>query len=411
MNPAPITLAPHHVKVLLVDDQRIVGESVRRMLVNNPDIPGLEYRFCSDPAQAIAEAESFAPTVILQDLIMPGVDGLEMVRAFRANPATATTPLIVLSSKEEPITKADAFAAGANDYMVKLPDKLEVVARIRYHSAAYISRLQLAAAFTVLEAQQRVIAQELAEAANYVRSLLPTPMLNGSEVPAAWRFITSSSLGGDSFGYHWLSPHQLAIYLLDVCGHGVGSALLSVSAINIIRNRTLPDTDFAIPSQVLAGLNRAFPMEEQGGKYFTMFYAIYNTLTRQIVHASGGHPPAISIAPDGSATYLNSTGMMIGAFHFATFSDRTTTLAPGSKLFVFSDGCYEVSNAAGVMMTVGDFSSVLAAAASRPDSPVGSAPAAYAPGAYALDQIVAAAQAWQQRPDFDDDFSLLEFHL
>src|SRR3984957_11602436 len=196
MKNMPIALKEHNIKVFLVDDQRIVGESIRRMLL---DIPGLEYRFCADPTVALVEAQSFEPTVILQDLIMPGVDGIEMVRAFRNNPATANTPLVVLSSKEEPTTKAEAFAAGANDYLVKLPDKLEVVARIRYHSAAYISRLERNEAFAVLEAQQRVIAQELAEAANYVRSLLPSPMAEGSAVPADWRFITSSSLGGDSF--------------------------------------------------------------------------------------------------------------------------------------------------------------------------------------------------------------------
>jgi sigma-B regulation protein RsbU (phosphoserine phosphatase) len=394
MTLAAPALTQHHIKVLLVDDQRIVGETLRRMLL---DIPGLEYRFCSDPARAIAEAAAFHPTVILQDLIMPGVDGLEMVRAFRANPATASTPLIVLSSKEEPITKAEAFAAGANDYLVKLPDKLEVVARIQYHSAAYILRLERDEAFTVLKEQQRRIAQELTEADRYVRSLLPAPMPAAtSPVGAAWRFITSTALGGDSFGYHWLSPNQLAIYLLDVCGHGVGSALLSVSAINIIRNKAMPDTDFAVPSQVLSGLNRLFPMEEQNGKYFTMIYAIYNPETRMIVHASGGHPPAIAIAPDGTATQLSSTGMMIGAFHFATYTDRTTTLAPGSKLYVFSDGCYEVSNDAGVMMTVADFSAILATAAPHEDS---------------LDRIIQAAQDYQHRPDFEDDFSLVEFNL
>jgi len=390
---SPITLTEHHIKVLLVDDQRIVGETIRRMLL---DIPGLEYRFCADPLVALAEAEAFEPTVILQDLIMPGVDGIEMVRAFRTNAKTAATPLIVLSSKEEPTTKAEAFAAGANDYLVKLPDKLEVVARIRYHSAAYISRLERDEAFAALKGQQQVIAQELAEAANYVRSLLPAPMPQGSAVAADWRFITSSSLGGDSFGYHWLAPNQLAIYLLDVCGHGVGSALLSVSAINTIRNRTLPGVDFAVPSQVLAGLNRTYPMDEQNGKYFTMFYGVLNMETREMVHASGGHPPAIAIAPDGTATNLNSTGMMIGAFASAMHRDVRTTLTAGSKLYMFSDGCYEVSNGDETMMTIADFSGALASAAAHAD---------------ALDRIVGATQAWQRRADFDDDFSLVEFCL
>jgi len=388
-----IALKEHNIKVFLVDDQRIVGESLRRMLA---DIPGLEYRFCADPSIALAEAKSFEPTVILQDLIMPGVDGIEMVRTFREDPATAATPLIVLSSKEEPTTKAEAFGAGANDYLVKLPDKLELVARIRYHSAAYISRLERDEAFKALEAQQKLIEQELQEAANYVQSLLPSAMPPGSPVPAEWRFITSSSLGGDSFGYHWISPHQLAIYLLDVCGHGVGAALLSVSAINTIRNRTLPDTDFSVPSQVLKGLNKAFPMEEQSGKYFTIFYAIYDMETREIVYASGGHPPAIVIAPDGEVTQLAASGMIIGALPFANYADCRATLLPGAKLFVFSDGCYEVFNAQKDMMSLEKFSTILASSATHPE---------------ALDQAVAAARDWQDRHEFDDDFSLMEFHL
>jgi sigma-B regulation protein RsbU (phosphoserine phosphatase) len=386
---APITLTQHNIKVLLVDDQRIVGETVRRMLA---DVSGLEFRFCGDPAVALQEADSFGPTVILQDLVMPGVDGIEMVRSFRNNPSTAATPLIVLSSKEEPTIKAEAFGAGANDYLVKLPNKLEVVARIRYHSNAYILRLQRDEAFAALEAQQEVIARELADAAAYVRSLLPPPMPDDTSVPADWRFITSSSLGGDSFGYHWLDSDQLAIYLLDVCGHGVGAALLSVSAINTIRNHTLPGTDFAVPSQVLDGLNRAFPMEKQDGRYFTIWYGVLNPNTRELRYTAGGHPPAIAVAPDGTVNRLGCPGMMIGAFPFAQYSDSTVTLGAGSKLFVYSDGCYEVTNPAENMMSIAEFGDILAGTGQHPDQ---------------LDSVVNAVRQWQQRPDFEDDFSLV----
>jgi sigma-B regulation protein RsbU (phosphoserine phosphatase) len=395
VTPAPAAPAERNIKVLLVDDQRMVGEAIRRMLL---DIPGLEYRFCADPAVALAEADAFRPTVILQDLIMPGADGIDMVRAFRAHPATAATPIVVLSSKEEAATKAEAFAAGANDYLVKLPDKLEVVARIRYHSAAYTNRLQRDEAYTALEAQQQLIARELADAAAYVRSLLPAPFasLETKGLAADWSFIPSSSLGGDSFGYHWLTPHQLAIYLLDVCGHGVGSALLSVTAINTLRNRTLPDTDFTVPSQVLTALNDAFQMDAHGGKYFTMWYGVFDTRTAELTHAAGGHPPAIAIQPDGTVLKLPSSGIMVGAFRPAMYTDRVTPIPPGTRLFLFSDGCYEVFDAEDNMMSFEQFTDVLAAAA---------------PHADALDRVVAAARAWQDRSAFDDDFSLVELRL
>jgi len=386
---APVTLTEHNIKVLLIDDQRIVGETVRRMLM---DVEGLEFKFCSDPTAALREAETFEPTVILQDLVMPGADGIEMVRAFRLNPSTASTPLIVLSSKEEPVIKAEAFGAGANDYLVKLPDKLEMAARIRYHSNAYNLRLQRDEAFATMQAQQQIIARELADAAAYVRSLLPEPMPVDAQVPADWRFITSSSLGGDSFGYHWLESEQLAIYLLDVCGHGVGAALLSVSAINTIRNHTLPGTDFSVPSQVLEGLNRAFPMEKQDGRYFTIWYGVYDARTRELRYASAGHPPAITVAPDGTVNRLGCPGMIIGAFPGASYPDLSVTLDPGSKLFVYSDGCYEVTNASDGMMSLAEFSDILAGSVQQPDQ---------------LDTVVNAVQQWQQRQEFEDDFSLV----
>jgi adenylate cyclase len=142
------TLPKHAIKVLLVDDQAIIGEAIRRMLAPEKDII---FQFCNDPTAALHMANKFAPTVILQDLVMPDIDGLMLVRFFRANAATRDIPLIVLSTKEEPKIKAEAFALGANDYVVKLPDKLELLARIRYHSKGYISRLERNDAYKALE--------------------------------------------------------------------------------------------------------------------------------------------------------------------------------------------------------------------------------------------------------------------
>jgi sigma-B regulation protein RsbU (phosphoserine phosphatase) len=220
----------HPIIVLLVDDQAIVGFEVRRMLAGEPDI---QLHFCSDPAKAIPMANELAPTVILQDLVMPEIDGLTLVKFYRANPTTREVPLIVLSSKEEPAVKAQAFATGANDYLVKLPDKVELIARIRYHSKGYIALLERNEAYRKLAESQEMLAAEIAEASRYVASLLPAPLASGP-VTVDWRFVPSTQLGGDSFGYHWLDPDHFAVYLLDVSGHGVGASLLSVSAMNVL---------------------------------------------------------------------------------------------------------------------------------------------------------------------------------
>jgi len=131
------------IVVLLIDDQRIIGESVRSMLASESDIV---FHFCQNPTEAVAKALEVQPTVILQDLVMPELDGLELVRRFRVERGLAAVPLIVLSGTEEAEVKAEAFALGANDYMVKLPNALEVIARIRYHSQAYINLLEREAA-------------------------------------------------------------------------------------------------------------------------------------------------------------------------------------------------------------------------------------------------------------------------
>lgn len=137
--PEEISLTPHRITVLLVDDQYIIGEEIRRMLSTEPDV---DFHYCQNPIQALKLANHVAPTVILQDLVMPQIDGLTLVRYFRANPLTRDVPLIVLSVKEDAHTKAEAFSLGASDYMVKFPDRLEVIARIRYHSRGYINLLQ-----------------------------------------------------------------------------------------------------------------------------------------------------------------------------------------------------------------------------------------------------------------------------
>ena len=140
--------------VLLVDDQAIVAEAIRRTLAGQPD---LNFHYCSDSTEALAQAIHIRPTVILQDLVMPGMDGLELLKLYRADPTTQDVPVIVLSSKEEPKVKAMAFQLGANDYLVKLPDRAELLARIRFHSQAYLHKVQRDEAYRALrESQQQL---------------------------------------------------------------------------------------------------------------------------------------------------------------------------------------------------------------------------------------------------------------
>ena len=125
--------------------------------------------------------------------------------------------MIVLSTKEEATTKAKAFAVGANDYLVKLPDRIELLARIRYHSKGYINLLERNEAYRALAESQQRLADEIDSAAKYVQSLLPAKIQDGP-VRTDWQFIPSTALSGDTFGYHWLDERHFAFYLIDVVG-------------------------------------------------------------------------------------------------------------------------------------------------------------------------------------------------
>jgi phosphoserine phosphatase RsbU/P len=342
------------VTVLLIDDQMIVGESVRRMLAGETDI---KFHFCQDPRKAIETANTVQPTVILQDLVMPEIDGLQLVKFFRANKATRQTPMIVLSSKEEPVIKAQAFALGANDYLVKLPDKVELIARIRYHSRAFLAQLERDEAYRRLEESQQQLAAELAQAAHYVESLLPEKI--SGDVRVDWRFVPSAHLGGDILGYHWLDKDHLAIYLLDVSGHGVGSSLLAVSVANLLSSQSLQNTDCRDPGKVLARLNDIFPMEKQHGKYFTIWYGVFDKTKRTLAYSNAGHPPALlHTGPDSSRAALHrldAAGFAAGQIEGIEYDTRIVQLEPFARLVVYSDGVYEIARPDGPMWKLDEF--------------------------------------------------------
>jgi len=398
MSTEPV-LTQHKVTVLLIDDQPMIGEAVRRMLAGEPDV---DFHYCRDAGKALDQADRVKPTVILQDLVMPDIDGLDLVKKFRAHDPTRETPLIVLSTKEEPTVKAEAFALGANDYIVKLPDRLELLARIRYHSKGYINLLQRNEAYDALKESEQRLANEMQQAARYVQSLLPDKLKKGA-VRTDWRFVPSAELGGDSFGYHWLDDDHFAVFLLDVSGHGVGSALLSVSAMNALRSQALPQTDFREPGQVLSGLNNAFQMDQQNGLFFTIWYGVYHKLTRRLAYSGGGHPPVLLVngpsCDEARLEILESKGPMIGAVPELEFETSSITLDAFAKFYLYSDGVYEIER---VDKTMWPFSEFIDFMKLGPHDAAGDSK---------MDRLIAHVREIQGREDFVDDCSIVELQF
>jgi adenylate cyclase len=210
------TLTEYAVTVLLIDDQPMIGEVVRRMLAPEEDII---FHYCDNPTQAINMAMKVKPTVIIQDLIMPEVDGLLLLRFLRANVATRDIPTIVLSSKEDPKLKAEAFTLGANDYLVKFPDKIEFIARIRCHSKAYTTLLQRNEAYQAMQVSLAQLEQERHKSEQLLQNILPEPIAerlkDGQEIIAE-SYSDVSVLFADLVGFTQLSSSVSPIQLVHL---------------------------------------------------------------------------------------------------------------------------------------------------------------------------------------------------
>jgi serine phosphatase RsbU (regulator of sigma subunit) len=195
---------------------------------------------------------------------------------------------------------------------------------------------------------------ELAEAAGYVRSLLPPPI--AEPFVADWRFVPSAALGGDAFGYHWIDPDHFALYLLDVCGHGIGPSLMSVAVLHALQATSLGSVDFCDPRQVLAALNKRYQMKTNEDLYFTLWYGVYRPTTRRLDYGCAGHPPAVLVdSTTQSVQLLKAKGRAVGLMPDTAFASETVIVSKNTRLYLFSDGAFEVERRDGTMMSFEEF--------------------------------------------------------
>jgi len=259
---------------------------------------------------------------------------------------------------------------------------------------------ELTRAHRELDASQARLRSEMRDAERYVRAVLPAPMSQPFVVD--WRFVPSTELGGDSFGYHWVDDEHFAIYLIDVCGHGVGSALLTVAVGNTLRSEALPGADFRHPAQVLAALNEAYPMERHGELFSTVWYGVYQPRSGSLRYATAGHPsPIVVSGPAGSseceARALDAKGPCIGITPTARYQEAQCELRSPARLFVFSDGTYEIGRSDGSMMQLADLMATLS-------QPLG-------PGQSELDRVLDAARTAHGPGALEDDFTIVKIAL
>lgn len=392
-------------KILIIDDDPIVRAALKRTLQNQ----GYDATVASNGEEGIIQAQRIRPALIICDWMMSHFDGLEVCRQIKADPEMATTFFILLTAKGaakgEEEDRIRGLDAGADEFISKPIEMNELKARVRAGLRLYqlnqdlhIQKQALEVLNQNLQTQKLAFEAELAEAADYVRSLLPSPLVGAVTTEAL--FLPSTQLGGDCFDYYWIDDDNLVIYLLDVSGHGVGSALLSVSVLNVLQKQSLPNTNFCQPSQVLKALNNSFQMSNQGDKYFTIWYGVYNRLQRQLIYASAGHPQAVLLFNTSTTIQvqeLDSLDLPIGFCCDVHFKDAVFDVAENSTLYIFSDGVYEISQPDGAIWGINNFINLL----------INSSQA----NTCDLNQVLAHIMTLNGKAHFDDDLSLLKVNF
>ncbi|NJN22540.1 MAG: SpoIIE family protein phosphatase [Leptolyngbya sp. RL_3_1] len=352
---------------------------------------GYEVTLVDNGAAALETMQALHPAMVICDWDLPGVtSGQTVCQEIKAHPILSTPFCLMLMVPGEAAERVKALEMGADDLLSKPIDLAELKARVR----AGVRMWQLT---QDLHEQKQLLEAELFEAETYVRSLLPRDL--NDKVAIQSRFIPSRLLGGDCYDYYWLDPDYLALYLLDVSGHGLGSALLSTSVLNLLRSQSLPDVNFYRPERVIKALNETFQMTEQNEKYFTIWYGVYNQANRQLLYTSAGHPPGIIVSRDAAdrvtTTRLHASGMPVGMLPDVQYHWQRCHVPPNSRLYLFSDGIYEIMQDDQAIMGLDDFVDILSAVEPH----------------QTIDDILNEVIVRNRHQPFSDDLSLLKIDL
>lgn len=334
-------------RVLVVDD----APMNRKLLTAILDREGCQVLQASDGETALNLARTESPDLVLLDIMMPGMDGYAVCESLQGDELTADIPIIFLSALSETADKVRGLELGAVDYVTKPFDRGEVLARVR--SQLRIQRLtaSLREANRELIAAGKELQRDIAAAADIQGALIPRVRPDNAAVDLAWRFVPCSTVGGDIFNVVKLDEDHLGIYMIDVSGHGVPAAMVTVSVSQTLSphggllTETTPDgVVVRSPADVMRALDDEYPME-RFDKYFTMFYMVLDTRSGEIRYCNAAHPAPTLRRADGEVEYLSEGGTIVGLSGVMPFDEGRVQLHRGDRLFLFTDGIAEFSGA------------------------------------------------------------------
>ena len=333
--------------VLIIDD----SQDIHLLLTSILSKRGYHTLSAADGQEGMEKARREQPDLILLDVLMPGMDGLEVCQRLKESRDTKHIPVLFLSAKSDPHDKVKGLQVGGADYIGKPFNKGEVLARVETHLELRRLTKELMQANELLREKQASLDEDLKAAGLIQQNLLPKHKGIPEGVSMSWYFHPSARIGGDIFNYIPLNAKYMAFYILDVSGHRVPSALVAASVSQALQPKArfvvsdLSGSDASVvpPQEVCAALDSEFPME-RFDKYFTMFYAVLNMQTGDLSYTSAGHPPAVVHTRNNKLHLLQEGGPFIGLDGALPFEQGHLRLCPGDGLCLYTDGLTEHEN-------------------------------------------------------------------
>lgn len=335
--------------ILIVDDSRDNRNLLKIILKKH----GYVLFEAANGEEALEIALQQNIDLILLDIVMPVKDGYETCETLKSQKDTEDIPIIFLSAKGDAADKIKGLKLGAADYITKPFNKAEVVARVKTHLKIHgLSRSLAKANLELLDKQAR-IEEDLFAAAQIQYSLIPRSNPEITHCTFASRFIPSDLSGGDIYNVHNLDEQHTAIYIIDVSGHGVPAAMVTVAVAQSLQphgqtilKEPLPDPPYyklTSPVEVLNTLDKQYPIE-RFDKYFTMVYLLLNHQTGKVAYANAAHPMPCIIRNSGELELLEAGGPIISMGNMVPFEPGECTLYPGDRLYLYTDGIVEFEN-------------------------------------------------------------------
>ncbi len=316
--------------VLAVDDTPENLDVVKGILV-----PDYRVLVATNGAAALKIAGKKAPDIVLLDIMMPDMDGYEVCRRLKADPATAEIPVIFLTAKDQTEDEAVGFSLGAADYILKPVNPPILQARVATHVALKQHVDALA------RAKQRM-EFELSVGRDIQYSMLPAPLAPRPEMTLSASMVPAREVGGDFYDFFMSGADELHFCVADVSGKGVPSALFMAMSKVLIKAHA---ADGALPSRVMERANEVLSEDNPECMFVTVFLGVLNLSSGVLRYCNAGHNPPLLRRADGAVAELAGRhGPILGVMPGQVYEGDEVLLAPGDQLLVYTDGVTEAMN-------------------------------------------------------------------